>query len=248
MILPRLLPAVLLTVQTAFGQLLTPGADRLADYHNWFDPLNPANGLVAPHQPSPGSIDTPARQWSTWRPNLPPTDLSGPILGTFDEIYCEVVFLGCTGTGWGEFGYRLSGAEGAFSTDPSSLNFGAFALPDISATDTLDFYVERTDGTRYYAFEKGRNTAPAADGYWGSLTPLESVRGPAAGNDETFAVFAFSPDLTVAEPELFVFAMRATFFVSAQPVPEPATYGMIGGAALVAGVVLRRRQRRAPAA
>lgn len=247
MTITRFLSLALLVAQTAFGQLLTPDSARLADYQSWFDPLNPAQGLVAPDlsHPGPSTIDTPARAWSTWRPNVPPTGLPGPIVGSFDEVYCEVVFLGCTGTGWQEFGYRISGAEGVFDSNPGALGFGAFALPDIDAVDTLDFYVERTDGKRYYAFDKSRNTGPASDGYWGTLVPLASISGEfGAYVDEPFTVFAISPDLTVAEPELFVFAVRAGALVATEPVPEPSTFGLLGAATLGLGAVLLRRRHR----
>jgi hypothetical protein len=249
MTLRRFLPVVLLTANAAFGQMHAPDATRLADYHAWFGSFDPAAGIVATSIQTPGSVDfdAPARDWTTWAPNVPPSDIPGQIVGSSPTMLCEVVFLGSTGANWSNFGYSLSGADHDLCTDLSTTPFGSYALPALATFDTLDFYVERTDGSRYYAFDKSLNSAPAADGHWGTLFPLVSVRGDLGGLAGElalpFTILAFSPDLSAPEPELFLFAVRAGFDAPADPVPEPATYGVLGAAALGLLAVLRHRRR-----
>ncbi|MFT3831644.1 MAG: PEP-CTERM sorting domain-containing protein [Opitutaceae bacterium] len=252
--LRRFLPFALLSANVAFGQMLSPQPDRLADYHAWFDSFNPAGGIVAPSVQIPGSVDFdgPARDWTLWSQNVPPGDISGPIVGSSPTMLCEVVFLGATGANWDRFGYSLSGTDHNLCTDIAGEPFGNYALPVLANFDTLDFYIQRADGSRYYAFDKSLNTAPAADGHWGTLFPLMSVRGDFEGLAGDYAlpftIFAFSPDFGAADPELFVFAVRAGFDAPADPVPEPATYGLIGAGAVAALALLRRyRSSRPPA-
>ncbi|HLP09193.1 MAG TPA: PEP-CTERM sorting domain-containing protein [Opitutaceae bacterium] len=251
----RFLTLSFLSANVAFGQMLSPQPDRLADYHAWFDSFNPAAGIVAPSVQIPGSVDfdAPARDWSLWAQNVPPGDISGPIVGSSPTMLCEVIFLGATGTSWDRFGYSLSGADHNLCTDIAGEPFGNYALPTLANFDTLDFYIERADGSRYYAFNKSLNTAPATDGHWSTLIPLVSVRGDLDGLAGElalpFTIFAFSPDFGAADPEVFVFAVRAGFDAPADPVPEPATYGLIGAGALAALALVRRYRRTyAPAA
>ncbi len=169
-----------------------------------------------------------------------------------EDLYCEVVFLGQTGSGWGSFGFHSAGNDFQLSTDAADRHFGSYALPPPLANEEMDFYIERSDGSRYYAFDKSLNSpgASPSDGYWGTLVPLSSFRGDVLGlaGDASlpFAVFAFAPEpaaVTTAEPDLFVFAVRAGYDAPTA-VPEPATYGVTAAAALLALALLRRRRRR----
>lgn len=250
----RLLLALSATISTACAEMFSPPADRLADYQAWFGTFHPAAGLVAPSVQNPDAVDldAPARDWTIWTQNVPPGDISGPIVGSSPTMLCEVVFIGASGPGWHRFGYSLSGADHDLCSDVPAQTFGGYALPALADFDTLDFFVERADGSRYYAFDKSLNSAPAADGHWGTLFPLLSVRGDLGGlaGDLAlpFTVFAFSPDFSAADPELFVFAVRAGFDAPAEAVPEPATFGLLGTGALAALALLRRHRRKlAPA-
>ncbi len=87
--------------------------------------------------------------------------------------------------------------------------------------------------------------APAADGFFGALTPRTSCRPDGLANEDSalpFTVLAFVPEADgTAPPEPFAFALRAGFDATGvPPVPEPATYGL-AAAALLAGLGLHRR-------
>lgn len=244
---PCFLTVLLLVVSTASGQLQPAEPDRLADYLNWFGPLDPSAGLVAPSQPSPSpaQIDNIHRDWSSWVQNAPPYQLYGPITGITSGLFCEVVFLGQTGDCWGQFGYSNNNADHPLSATAADRQFGSYALPLPTDQDHLDFYVERlgADGNyeRYFAFDHSRNSplAPVEDGYWGTLAPLSSLR-----NDFDFAfsvlAFEYSDPSYGADPALFVFAVRAGAAWNNDAVPEPGTYGLVGGAALLTLIVWRR--------
>jgi hypothetical protein len=239
---------ILLVASTAFGQLQEPAADRLTNYLNWFAPLNPASGQVAPGQesPTPHDIDNTERAWSNWVPNLAPTNLPGPIVGITDGLFCEVVFLGETGDCWGQFGYTNNGTDHLLSGSSADRQFGSFALPLPTERDAFDFFVERTEAgstERYYAFTHSLNSPGASpgDGYWGTLAPLASVGG---ASDLPFAVLSFEHQdpryREAADPALFVFAVRAGAYWNDAPVPEPATYGLGAALALLALIASRR--------
>ena len=249
------LPVLLLVATTASGQLQTPDADRLAAYRNWFAPLDPAAGLVAPGLPSPGptQIDDGNRDWSSWMPNTPPTNLFGPIISNYPWQLCEVVFLGQTGDGWGQFGYCLNGVDHLLSQSGADRQFGDYAHPQPGANQRLDFFVERITSAgnreRYYAFEQALNSplAPAADGYWGSLTPLSEDHD---GQGATFTLLAFAPEVPGygGDPALLVFAVRAGSVWIDTPIPEPATYGLAAAAVLLALAARHRRHIMGPPA
>ncbi len=257
MTLLRLLPCLLIAATTAFGQLTSATGGRLSDYHDWFGPLDPATSLVLPgaQAPAANEIDTATRHWSSWAPNTPPSGPDSPITGTGLDLFCEIVFLGETGTGWTSFGWSAAGQDSVLSDGPGSRGFGSYLQPTLQNVEDLDLFVERSDGSRYYVFDKSRNSAGASpnDGYWGTLLPLASCRGAQVGMVDDFglpfAVFAFAPPSTNGAPELFVFAVRAGADVPVSPaVPEPSTYGLCGGVVLVGALVLRLRRtsRRAP--
>ena len=256
----RFLPALCCTLSTAFGGLLPPDPARLPDYLNWFAPLVPGSGLVAPGDqcPAPSAIDDANRSWGRWSPNAPPTNLPGPITGVAEGLYCEVVFLGETGDCWGRFGYTNNGADHLLSSSAADRTFGSYALPLPTNLDQLDFFVERlvpgADPLRYYAFDLAANSPGAAadDSYWGLLAPRTYDPGsPAAlagAGAIPFAVFALESPSSgdTRPPDLFVYAVRAGYDRPADPVPEPATYGIAAGAALLGLAALRRRRSSRP--
>jgi hypothetical protein len=249
----RLLLAALLTATTAFGQLLSPEPDRLTDYLNWFDGFNPVAGAIIPALNTPDGLqaDTPHRDWSGWARNAP-VGLTGPIVGATQDLNCEVVFLGHTGSDWRAFGYRQSGIEYLLSDDLGGVPFGSYILPPLTYLETLDFYIERTDGTRYYAFDKSLNTAPAMHGFFGTVTPLTTCRpDDLLCNEDSalpFALLAFVPEYNgTTPPEAFLFALRAGYD-SPAAVPEPATFGLAAAALLAALGIHRRRAARPTAA
>lgn len=238
---------------------MTPDAALLADYHSLFDEFVPAAGLVNPAQqtPAPLQIDDSTRNWGNWHPNTPPSNLIGPIIGIADGLYCEVVFLGETGTGWGRFGFTNNGTDHLLGASAADRPFGAYALPLPTHLDRLDFFVELADpngGTlRYNAFESGANSPAAspADCYWGVLAPFLFTPGSeaaaAGASGIPFTVFAFVSPFTPDDqtPDLFVFAARAGYDRPAAPVPEPGTFGLTG--ALCLAVVLGLKRARATA-
>ena len=248
----RLLPFLLLAVSPASAQLSLPAPDRLADYHAWFDPFAPANGVVAPDQQTPGStqITDTNRVWSGWLP--PPASLPGPIQGFDPGVYCEVVFIGETGLCWRDFGYQLNGVDYLLSQTSADRQFGGHFLPLLTSQDAINFFIESVDETgasnRQYALASTPDVPIGSPGwgYFGFLTPLTSVRGDMAGfagsNALPFAVLAFTPDADTPDVanELFVFALRAGEF-HPTGVPEPATYGLVAAGALLALVARRRR-------
>lgn len=242
------LPITLLLASSARAQLLPAEPDRLADYLNWFAGFDPAAGAILPAQNTPdgSQADTTDRDWSGWVSNAP-VGLIGPILGSIEDLHCEVVFLGQTGNAWSSFGYRLASVDHLLCDDLGGLPFGSYHLPPLPYLETLDFYLERTDGTRYYAFNKALNTAPAADGFFGTITPLTTCRTDDVFANEDgaipFTVLAFVPETDGTAPaEAFVFALRAGYDLPTPSVPEPATYGL-AAAGLLAALGLRRRLR-----
>ncbi len=234
------------------GQLQPASAGRPTDYHDWFAPLNPATSLVVPgaQTPAANEIDTPARRWTPWSPNTPPSGPDSPITGTGIDLFCEIVFLGETGTGWTAFGWSTAGEDTVLSASTADRLFGSYTQPTLSNVEDLDLFVERSDGSRYYVFDKTRNSPGASptDGYWGTLLPLASCRDAQVGLVDAyglpFAVFAFAPSGNDLSPELFVFAIRAGADRAIGPaVPEPSTYGVCASAVLLGVLALRRRWR-----
>ena len=276
------LPVLLLAATSSSSGALVPATDgRLTDYLNWFGPEfqvasdSDYAGMPDPRTNTPSSteMDNTNREWRGWQRNWSP-GLGGPIVGVpgFGRTTVEVVFLGESAGWWDDWGYRINGveyllADGVQAVGGATCLFGDYAYFTLGAGDTLDFFVtgsgiKRQDGAttigaeggKYYVFDTALNLPAAAtnQSYYGTLTPLTSVRGPSflgdVGASVPFTVMAFE-DTSAPAGEVdkdfndFVFAFRASQLVPCcVPVPEASAYGLLAAAVLL-GLAARRRWR-----
>ncbi len=273
-----LIPALLLAAASSYGALSTATGGRLTDYTNWFEPFGVASdqnyiGVPYPSTNTPDStaIDTVNRDWSGWTQNWTP-GLTGPLMGTVDGLVVETVFLGETAGWWDDWGYRLNGVDYLLSDGVQTIGwtpnreFGDYLYFTLYAGDTLDFFVTGSgitsqdgaitvgpDGGKYYVFDKSLNTpiADSANSYFGTLTPLTSVRGDEyIGNEDgalPFTVVSFEDQIPSSDLDFndFLFAFRAGEDIPQGGVPEPSTYGLLGAAALLGLVGYRRFKKQA---
>lgn len=244
MILRRFLPIalVLLLANPARAQLSAPEPDRAADYAAWFGDLAPDSGLLLPSLQTPEAYDFSSSSgvWIHW---LSTGDLGvvlAPILTTGHSLTCEIIFLGCTGPGWNSFGYTISGTDHSLVSDLSTLSFGDYIEFQSPLFSSLNVFVGRDDGTRYDAFAGTSATEDLPGTSVSIYVPLASTR---EYDFYPYTIFAFSPDLSAADPAVFVFAISAGYDGFTDPVPEPATYGLLGAAVLL-GLAMRRSRRR----
>ncbi len=221
----------------------------------------------------PGNIDTVNRDWSGWTKNFP-VGLLGPISNTSatDKLIVETLFLGETAGWWDDWGYRLNGTDYLLADGVQTIGggtnrwFGDYQYFTLNPGETLDFFVTGSGlksqdgvittgalGGRYYVFDKSLNTPVGATdhSYFGTMTPLTSVRGPAyLGNEDgtiPFTVVAFEDQHVSSDKDFngFIFAFRAGYDMPQGGVPEPSTYGLIGAAALLGLVGYRRFKKQA---
>lgn len=265
---------MLLAAASSYGALAPATGGRLTDYTNWFAPFAIASdgnftGAPNPRTPSPDStaIDTVNRDWTTWQknwaPGLPATGIKGE---AGKKIVVETLFLGETAGWWDDWGYRLNGvdhliADGIQAVGGATRKFGDYMYFTLGATDTLDFFVTGSgiksqdgditvggQGGKFYVFDKSLNTPAAAtsQSYFGTLTPLTSVRGPEfLGNADgtiPFTVVAFEDQFVKSDKDFndVMFGFRFGEDIPQGGVPEPSTYGLIGAAALLSLAGYRR--------
>lgn len=275
-----LIPALLLAAASSYGALTPATNGRLTDYTNWFAPFGVASdanyvGVPYPRTNTPNAtaIDTVNRDWSGWAKNFP-TGLVGPITNTdaTKSLTVEALFLGETAGWWDDWGYRLDGVDYLLADGVQTIggganrDFGDYTYFNLKPGQTLDFFVtgsgiKSQDGSittgplggKYYVFDKSLNTPFGATdhSYFGTLTPLTSVRGSEfLGNEDgtiPFSVLAFEDQHVNTDRDFndFLFAFRSGFDIPQGGVPEPSTYGLIGAAALLGLVGYRRFKKSA---
>ena len=278
-----LVSTFLLVTASVFGALAPATGGHLTDYANWFGPefnvASDANyvGLPYPRNNVPDAVSMDIagiRDWSGWSPNWSP-GIGDPITGLDHGLVVEAVFLGESAGWWDDWGYRLNGvdyllADGVQAKGGRTRQFGDYTSFTLYEGDTLDFFItgsgiKRQDsaitvngslGGKYYVFDKTLNTPAAAtkQSYYGTLTPLSSVRGPAfLGNEDgtlPFTVVAFE-DMNIPSGKSdkdyndFLFAFRTGYDTPCCiPVPEASTYGVWAATALLGLAAGRRKRKR----
>ena len=231
-------------------------------------------GTLAHPMGTPDPFIDADRAWAGWSENWE-AGLTGPIVGGADyRLDVEFVFLGETAGWWNDIGYRFNGvdyllADGVQAVGGLTRVFGDYAYFTLETGDTLDFFVTGSQitsqddaitvggaaGGKYYVYDKSLNVPMGADrqSYFGTLTPLSSVRGSEFLGDETgtipFSVLGFE-DINIPSGSSdrdyndILFAFRSGNLIPDGPIPEPSTYGLIGAAGLLALAGYRRFKRR----
>lgn len=263
-----LIPALLLSAATSYGQLSTAMGGQMADYNNWFSPFKVASDAYYPDEPNPttptpleGYVNTDKAYWGGWQANWSP-GLIGPLAGTEKGLVVETLFLGETAGWWDDWGYRLNGVDYLLSDGVQSIGwqanraFGDYMYFTLYEGDTLDFFVTGSGisskdgaitvgdkGGKYYVFDKSLNlpNPDAPNSYYGILNPEISARSEAYIT-VPYTVMGFEDISNNPDGDFndFLFAFRAGEDIPQGGVPEPSTYGLIGAAALLGLVGVRR--------
>ncbi len=216
------------------------------------------------------------RTWSGWTPNWGADQLM-PIANTDASrtLFVETLFVGETAAWWNDWGYRITADDGTFTESlladgiqaagsSATVSFGDYTYISLAPGESLDFFYNGTrgytagdgdlydtsNGGRYYAFDSTLTLPGGAtmQSYYGTITPLTSVRGPAFA-DVPFTILGFEDINDGAgwqdrDHNDLLFAYRAGFDLPQGPIPEPSTYGLIAAGALLALVGYRRLRRK----
>lgn len=172
---------------------------------------------------------------------------NGGLSGVGNDVFTTSLRVGNTGQ------YTVAGTEGAPGVNPSKANIGS-AGAVVSGTITFGSNVATSDGNSFTsAIAKDSTTAGTnPNNFTGNLgiaaDPLQHMTGSTITLDlwkDTVVTSttlsgwvyqgSFTFDLSGANPSLI--------FDAATPVPEPSTYGLLGGAGLLA-LSLRNQFRR----
>ncbi len=266
----KILPLLLLSSSASFAALTPAGGELLTDYTNWFQPFRVAadsnvSGIPRPRSnfPNATQADTAFRDWSGFMPNWGATGLTAPTVAR--SVTIEAVFLGESAGWWNDWGYTLNGsdyllADGAQALGGRNILFGDHAFITLNAGDSIDFFVTGSgvrkqdgkvtlgaNGGKFYTYDEALNTGGSLQqSYVGTIDPLASVTGTGTPLS-TYYVLAFEDTrLTTRKSDRdyndFLFAFRY-LPSAATAVPEPATFGALGAALLLGGVMLRHRSR-----
>ncbi|HLP02785.1 MAG TPA: PEP-CTERM sorting domain-containing protein [Opitutaceae bacterium] len=225
---------------------------------------------------TPAPFSDANRTWSGWTPNWG-SDQLAPIANTDASrtLFVETLFVGETAAWWNDWGYRITASDGTFTEvlladgiqaagPMATVSFGDYTYVSLAPGESLDFFYNGTNGYtagdgdnfdsvkggRYYAFDSSLTQPGSAtmQSYYGTLTPLTSVRGPAF-MDTPFTILGFEDINDGAnwqdrDHNDLLFAFRSGFDLPQGPIPEPSTYGLTGAAALLAVVGYRRLRRK----
>ncbi|MFT3830089.1 MAG: PEP-CTERM sorting domain-containing protein [Opitutaceae bacterium] len=263
-----------LTTPTPGGPRLTDyqawfdGFDVASDKTVYSEPY-PDGGL-------PGAFADADRTWSGWTPNWGGDQLA-PITNTdaTRTLFVETLFVGETAAWLNDWGYRITSGDGTFTEalladgiqaagPMATIKFGDYTYLSLAPGQSLDFFYNGTNGYtagdgdhystskggRFYAFDSSLSLPAGSlmQSYYGTLTPLTSVRGPAFA-ENPFTLLGFedinsNSSWQDMDHNDLLFGFRAGFDLPQGPVPEPSTYGLIAATALLSIVGYRRFRRR----